>query len=76
MGDASSTSVPGPATICVCPTSRATKAFAPRILYPYHTGATDTARLTALLAGTKAVKQFYSTGTDFPARTVARTDSV
>ncbi|MGE5361286.1 MAG: MBL fold metallo-hydrolase [Bacteroidales bacterium] len=31
----------------------AAKAFAPRILYPYHTGATDTAKLTALLARTK-----------------------
>jgi L-ascorbate metabolism protein UlaG (beta-lactamase superfamily) len=31
--------------------ARAARAFKPRILYPYHTGDTDTARLTALLEG-------------------------
>jgi L-ascorbate metabolism protein UlaG (beta-lactamase superfamily) len=31
-------------------------AFRPRVLYPYHTGSTDTARLTALLSGAKDVE--------------------
>jgi L-ascorbate metabolism protein UlaG (beta-lactamase superfamily) len=31
--------------------ARAVRAFKPRVLYPYHTGDTDTARLTALLEG-------------------------
>ncbi len=31
-------------------------AFRPRVLYPYHTGSTDTARLTALLAGAKDIE--------------------
>jgi L-ascorbate metabolism protein UlaG (beta-lactamase superfamily) len=31
--------------------ARAARAFKPRVLYPYHTGDTDTARLTALLEG-------------------------
>ena len=34
----------------------AAKAFAPKILYPYHYGNTDTARLTALLAGTPGIE--------------------
>ena len=31
-------------------------AFRPRVLYPYHTGSTDTARLTALLSGAKDIE--------------------
>jgi L-ascorbate metabolism protein UlaG (beta-lactamase superfamily) len=34
----------------------AAKAFAPKILYPYHYGNTDTAKLTALLAGTPGIE--------------------
>jgi L-ascorbate metabolism protein UlaG (beta-lactamase superfamily) len=31
-------------------------AFRPRVLYPYHTGSTDTARLTPLMAGAKDIE--------------------
>ncbi len=31
-------------------------AFRPRVLYPYHTGSTDTSRLTALLAGARDIE--------------------
>jgi L-ascorbate metabolism protein UlaG (beta-lactamase superfamily) len=31
-------------------------AFRPRVLYPYHTGSTDTAKLTALMAGAKDIE--------------------
>ena len=34
----------------------AAKAFAPKILYPYHYGDTDTSKLTALLAGTPGIE--------------------
>ena len=34
----------------------AARAFRPRILYPYHTGDTDTARVQALLSGVKDVE--------------------
>ena len=34
----------------------AVRAFAPRILYPYHFGDTDTSRLTALLADVKGTE--------------------
>jgi L-ascorbate metabolism protein UlaG (beta-lactamase superfamily) len=31
--------------------AKAARAFKPKVLYPYHTGDTDTARLEALLEG-------------------------
>ena len=31
--------------------AKAARAFKPKVLYPYHTGDTDNARLTALLEG-------------------------
>jgi L-ascorbate metabolism protein UlaG (beta-lactamase superfamily) len=34
----------------------AAKAFAPKILYPYHYGDTDTSKLTSLLAGTPGIE--------------------
>jgi L-ascorbate metabolism protein UlaG (beta-lactamase superfamily) len=36
--------------------AEAAKAFAPKILYPYHYGNTDTSKLTALLTGTPAIE--------------------
>ncbi len=36
--------------------AEAAKAFRPRILYPYHTGDTDTAKLVKLLAGEKSIE--------------------
>ena len=36
--------------------AEAAKAFAPKILYPYHYGSTDTSQLTKLLAGTPGIE--------------------
>ena len=45
-----------PYTMTPATVADAAKAFRPRILYPYHLGSTDTARLAKLLAGEKDIE--------------------